>query len=67
MIILTCGHTVEDFDDVVHASIKGWTREHTPCVDYVTYCVACWSEALQRGDVLLSHDEEMEWLENNDD
>lgn len=67
MITLTCGHTVEDFDEAVNANIKGWTREHTPCVDYVTYCVECWSEALQDGDVLLSHNDEMEWVENNDE
>jgi len=63
MIILTCGHTVEDFDGMVNANIKGWTRENTPCVEYVSYCVICWSEALDRGDVLLSHDEEVEWME----
>ena len=63
MIILTCGHTVEDFDGTVNASIKGWTTENTPCVEHVMYCVECWSQALDRGDVLLSLDEEVEWLE----
>lgn len=63
MITLTCGHQIHDIDEAVNANIKGWTREHTPCVDYVIYCVECWSKALDRGDVLLSHDEEIEWLE----
>jgi hypothetical protein len=52
---------------MINVNIKGWTRENTPCVEYVSYCVNCWSEAMDRGDVLLSHDDEIEWMEINDD
>jgi len=62
MITCTCGHTVDDMDDTVNCSIRGWSRDYTPSVDYVCYCVACYEDAKQAGFVLFDEGEENKWL-----
>jgi len=62
VITLTCGHTVDNIDDTVYCSIRGWSREHRPSVDYVSYCVACYEDAKQAGFVLFDEGEENKWL-----
>jgi len=49
-------------DDTVYCSIRGWSREHRPSVDYVSYCVACYEDAKQAGFVLFDEGEENKWL-----
>jgi hypothetical protein len=62
MITLTCGHTIEDLDDAVNCSIRGWTRDHRPAVDYMSYCASCYEDAKQSGFVLFDEGEENKWL-----
>ena len=62
MITCTCGHTVDDMDDTVNCSIRGWSRDYTPSVYYVCYCVPCYEDAKQAGDVLFDEGEENKWL-----
>jgi hypothetical protein len=49
-------------DDTVNCSIRGWSRDYTPSVDYVCYCVACYEDAKQAGFVLFDEGEENKWL-----
>jgi hypothetical protein len=62
MITLTCGHTVEDFDNANDIALASYNREGNRCVNYVIYCDACHSAALDRGEVLLTVDDEASWL-----
>jgi len=62
MITLTCGHTVEDIDDANDIALASYNREHKRCVDYVSYCVACYEDAKQAGFVLFDEGEENKWL-----
>lgn len=63
-ITLTCGHTVNDFDDINYLALASFTREHNRCVDYVNYCDECTEKALERGEVLLTVDDEDVWLQS---
>lgn len=62
MITLTCGHTVEDVDDANDIALASYNRENNRCVDYVSYCDECYDAALDRGEVLLTVDDEDVWL-----
>jgi mRNA deadenylase 3'-5' endonuclease subunit Ccr4 len=63
MITLTCGHNIEDLDDANYLALASFTREHKSCIDYVTYCDECTAKALDRGEVLLTVDDEDVWLQ----
>lgn len=65
MIIATCGHAVDDIDDIVTCSIQGWSRESTPCVNYVSYCHKCYDRAVNDDIVLYNEKEEMDWLNHD--
>ena len=64
MITLTCGHTVEDIDDANDIALASYNRENNRCVDYVSYCDECYDAALDRGEVLLTVDDEDVWLQS---
>jgi hypothetical protein len=49
-------------DNTVYCSIRGWSRDYTPSVDYVCYCVPCYEDAKQAGFVLFDEGEENKWL-----
>ena len=60
-IIASCGHKVDDFDDLHHIAIKEYSRECTPAVSHLSVCEECLNTVYK--DVILnSRDEEMEWL-----
>ena len=62
MITCTCGHQVAEVDDANFIAIASYTRENKRCVDYVSYCDECYDKALDRGEVLLTVDDEAVWL-----
>ena len=64
MITLTCGHTVEDIDDANDIALASYNREDNRCVDYVSYCDECYDDALDRGEVLLTVEDEDVWLQS---
>ena len=60
-IIATCGHKVDDYDDLNHIAIKEYSRECTPAVSHLSVCKDCLNTVYK--DVILnSRDEEMQWL-----
>jgi hypothetical protein len=65
MIQCTCGCTIADLNDSVSCSIKGFTREYEPCTNYVQYCKSCYDEVLKDGIVLLSQEQQDQYLEGN--
>lgn len=67
MIICTCGCRVDDIDDIITCSLQGWSRESTPCVDYVSYCEKCYNKAVADGRVLFNEAEEMAWMRHEDE
>lgn len=62
MIILSCGH--EDDQSGTHETIhiKDHTKEGVRCVRIGVYCLSCVKRYMARGDVIVSDDEEKEWL-----
>lgn len=60
-IIATCGHKVDDYDDLHHIAIKEYSRECTPAVSHLSVCEDCLN-TVYKGVILNSRDEEMEWL-----
>ena len=40
-IVATCGHEVEDFDDLHHLAFRDTDRECKPCISYGSYCKEC--------------------------
>lgn len=67
MITLTCGHQIDDMDDANDIALASYNREHNRCVDYVSYCDECYDKALDRGEVLLTVDDEASWLAHMDE
>ena len=62
MIIATCRHKVEDSDDLWTCALAGYTKIGDRCVEYVSYCKACYDEACKDGIVLYDEGEENKWL-----
>ena len=66
MITLTCGHSIDNIDRGISCSVKGYTRENTPCVHHVVYCEGCYMDSLEAGEVLITEADEMTWLKDNE-
>lgn len=61
-IIATCGHEVEDVDDLVNTALRGYTRKNERCIDFVTLCADCYAEYKTDDMVLYTHKDELTWL-----
>ena len=64
-ITATCGHTVDDIDDLVQCNITDYTEEGDRAVAMVSYCKECHAYVSELGKVLHSDDEVNEWLRIN--
>jgi len=62
MIIATCGHQVDDVDELVNCSLTEYSREGDRAIAYVSYCKMCYEEACKGGYVLYDEGEENKWL-----
>jgi hypothetical protein len=62
MIIATCGHSVDDIDDLVNCSLTDYTHEGDRAIAYVLYCKMCYTKAHKDGYVLYDEGEENKWL-----
>jgi|TARA_R110000868_G_scaffold56564_2_gene175090 hypothetical protein len=60
--LLTCGHELSMFDDIIETSLQGHTLDGEKCVDFVTLCVNCYTDYKTDGLVLYTHNEEKMWL-----
>lgn len=66
MIILTCGHTTDDFNKAHHVFTKSYSREDLPAVSYSVVCDRC-KEQYQRDNILFSDEHEADrWLSEQD-
>ena len=61
-IILSCGHKVDDMDDAINVVTKEWARDSERAVGYSTVCKNCYYEYEANGDLLLSEQDELNWL-----
>lgn len=61
-VIATCGHAVEDLDDLIHLSLASYARDASRAVSFVCYCSACADRARRDGEVLYDQGEENKWL-----
>lgn len=61
-VVATCGHEVDEVDDLIDAALQGYTREDQRCIDYVTLCRECYTMYKTDGIVLFGAGEENKWL-----
>lgn len=66
-IIATCGHEVSDFDQLRHATIKGYSRDCTRCLEHVSLCSSCYKMHQTEHAVLYTKEQENQWLFGSDD
>jgi len=59
----SCGHTVENGDDLVVCVLARYDRQDDRCVHYVAYCQPCYKEAQDAGEVLYDEGEVNKWLQ----
>lgn len=65
-IIASCCHEVNAFNDLKHVSIKGYDRDFTRCVRYMSICAACLRLHQTEGAVLYNKEQENAWLFGSD-
>ena len=69
-IIGSCGHQVENFDDLYQISTKAWevTEEGwVRAIHYSSVCKECKKEYKEEGYILESTKEEYDWLKGEVD
>jgi hypothetical protein len=62
MIILSCGHREDDFDNHYSIMTKEWTRENRRAVGYKTVCYGCAKLYEVAGELLQTDEEALQWL-----
>lgn len=62
MIILSCGHEVEDMGHAYTIYVKSCTREGENAVKYLTVCGPCEDGYRQAGIIFDTNEKSMEWL-----
>ena len=68
-IIGSCGHGVEDFDDLFSVATKAWdiTEEGwVRCIHYSSVCEDCYKDYEREGNILYTDEEETKWLREGD-
>lgn len=65
-IVLSCGHTVEDFCDEHIVSVKEFSREWNRAVAYKSVCKQCYTMYKNEDAILYTEEAEMEWLNGTD-
>jgi hypothetical protein len=61
--IASCGHTVEDYDDLIQCALARYDRMDDRCIHYASYCKSCYKKEQEAGNVLYTELDEKEWLE----
>lgn len=63
MIVLTCGHEIDSFDDDHYeVMIKGYTREWNKCVEYRTVCSDCYDDYKTHNLILENEELAHAWI-----
>lgn len=62
MIILSCGHREDDFDQHFNIMTKEWTRENKRAVGYKTVCYPCVQMYAKEKELLYTDEEALQWL-----
>jgi len=58
----TCGHEVENIDDLKTVALAEYSRLNQRCVSYSSVCESCYKKAELEGLILYDQDEENTWL-----
>lgn len=67
MIILTCGHVVNDFKNSCDVKVKTHSRDFQKAVSYQTVCQSCKSD-LEKENLLLDTEYDVNlWLSSTDE
>ena len=69
-IIASCGHRVDELDDLVNCSTKAWeiTEEGwVKAIHYQSLCKECYREFQIENAVLYTEESEANWLRQGDD
>jgi len=61
-IIASCGHKVEDFDDLHNIAVKEYVRDWSNAVAYRSVCKECLEFYKKENLLLNTEKEELEWL-----
>lgn len=68
MIFATCGHKLKEVEGLgVNCTVKGYTRDGSHSLNFVTYCFDCYKQAIINDEVLLTEEAEDEWLYGQED
>jgi len=58
----TCGHEVENIDDLKTVALAEYSRLNQRCVSYSSVCESCYKKAELEGIILYDQGEENKWL-----
>ena len=61
-LIASCGHSVNDIDDLVDLQFKGIDASGKRCISYGCFCQECADQYDLSGKVIHNKEEENEWL-----
>ena len=65
MITLSCGHSVDDFDDAYSVITKDFDRSGNKALSYQTMCKSCKEEYSKAKTLFVSNEAAHEWLHSN--
>lgn len=63
MIILSCGHEVDDFVHAYSIIVKSVDRSGEKALGYITVCGSCEDEYRQRGNIFDNEESAYKWLD----
>ena len=61
-IIASCGHKVEDFDDLHDIAVREYSKDFSNAVAYKSVCRECLDWYYKQNLLLKNEKEELEWL-----
>lgn len=63
MITLSCGHNIDSYDeDYYDVMIKGYTRDHSKCIEYRSVCSECYDDYKIHNEILENDELAEHWL-----
>ena len=66
MIHLTCGHTVNKFEDSYSVIVKAWDREYKKALSSQVICIDCLKEYSKENAVFANEKLAFEWLSKDE-
>lgn len=66
-IYASCGHVVEDMDDMYDVSVKGDTGCGAPCINYKSVCLSCYNLYKEQDMLLCNEEDEKAWMSSGED